>query len=404
MNIKKYDPKYLDVFTEILNLDSTSFGLLDGLTFAVKDIIDIKSCKNSLGNPFWQETSNLAQTNATCVDQLLNAGARCIGKTVLSELGSGLTGINNFFGTPINPNAPHLFPGGSSSGSAVAVAAGLADFALGTDAGGSVRVPASYCGVYGMRPSTGLISMAGVKSLSRSFDTIGVFAQKLDVLLKVLSVLLPEKISTNKNVGSLYYPENILNSLRSEVKEAFLKSLESIGNTLEKKPEKIDFLDIDDEFDDPIVGWTNTFKTILCAEMWNELKVEVNKLNLELGKTTFVDFSRLKNIKEEQINLAMLQQTKQFTKLNNLLSPNNLLCIPTTPDIAPQRNDGETNPKNLDYSKFRPLLCLASLSNLPQLTLPAAMVDGAPLGISLMSAKDLDFNLISIVSCISKTL
>lgn len=398
MNIKKYDPKTLDVFTEVLNLDPTGFGLLDGLTFAVKDIIDIKNCKNSLGNPFWQETSNPAQTNATCVDQLLNAGARCIGKTVLSEFGSGLTGINNFFGTPINPNAPHLFPGGSSSGSAAVVAAGLADFALGTDAGGSVRVPASYCGVYGMRPSTSLISMAGVKSLSRSFDALGVFAKNPDVLLKVMSVLLPQEIPTTKNIGSLFYPENIVNSLRSEVKEAFLKSLKLIGSALEKKPQQINFFDIDDEFDDPIVGWSNTFKTILCAEMWNELKAEIDKLNLELGRTTFLDFSRLKNIEEDKIRLALQQQKKQFTKLNNLLSPNNLLCIPTTPDIAPQRNDNETNPKNLDYSKFRPLLYLSSLGGLPQITLPIATVDGAPLGVSLLGAHKQDLNLLALIN------
>ena len=321
---------------------------------------------------------------------------------MLSEFGSGLTGVNNFFGTPINPNAPHLFPGGSSSGSAVAVAAGLVDFALGTDAGGSVRVPASYCGVYGMRPSTGLISMRGVKSLSQTFDTIGVFAQKSDVLLKVMSVLLPQEIPTTKHIGLLLYPENIVNSLRSEVKEAFLKSLKLIGNALGKKPEQINFLNIDDEFDDPITGWANTFKTVLCAEMWNELRNEVNKTNLELGKTTFVDFSRLKNIEEDQISLAMQQQVKQFTKLNNLLSPNNMLCIPTTPDIAPQRNDSETNPKNSDYSKFRPLLSLASLGKLPQLTLPISKVCKASFGISLITAHKQDIKLLSIASQISQ--
>ncbi len=100
-----------------------------------------------------------------------------VGKAITDELTYSLNGENIHYGTPVNPKAPGRIPGGSSSGSAVAVAGELADFALGTDCGGSVRAPASFCGIYGMRPSHGRISTAGVFRLAPRFDTVGWFAR-----------------------------------------------------------------------------------------------------------------------------------------------------------------------------------------------------------------------------------
>ena len=132
----------------------------------------------------------MAAVNAVCVDQLLLAGARCVGKTVCDELAFSLEGENFFYGAPLNPRAPARVAGGSSSGSAAAVACGLADFALGTDTGGSVRVPASNCGLYGLRPSHGFISTAGVVPYAPSIDTVGVLAASADILVRAASVLL----------------------------------------------------------------------------------------------------------------------------------------------------------------------------------------------------------------------
>ena len=123
---------------------------------------DIAGTVTGGGNPTWRDTHRPAMAHAVCVEQLLHAGARCTAKTVTDELEFSLSGDNHFYGTPLNPRAPERVPGGSSSGSASAVASGLVDFALGTDTGGSVRVPASNCGLYGLRPSHGFISLAGV--------------------------------------------------------------------------------------------------------------------------------------------------------------------------------------------------------------------------------------------------
>ena len=132
-----------NAFVSTFDLLPTGSGTLDGLSFAVKDTIDVAGFKTGCGNPTWRDSHPSAVVHAVCVEQLLRAGARCIGKTICDELAFSLLGENYFYGTPLNPHAPDRMPGGSSSGSASAVACGLVDFALGTDTGGSTRVPAS---------------------------------------------------------------------------------------------------------------------------------------------------------------------------------------------------------------------------------------------------------------------
>src|SRR5437667_3674702 len=177
-------------FLTTFELPPIGSGMLDGLCFAVKDVIDVAGFKTGCGNPTWRDSHPVAVVHGVCVEQLLRAGARCIGRTVSDELAFSLLGENHFYGTPFNPRAADRVPGGSSSGSASAVACGLVDFALGTDTGGSTRVPASNCGIWGFRPSHGFISLARVNPLAPSFDTVGILAQSADVLARVGLVLL----------------------------------------------------------------------------------------------------------------------------------------------------------------------------------------------------------------------
>lgn len=180
---------------ETLNISSRPVGLdggeLAGLTFAVKDLFDLEGSVTGFGNPTWKASHEAAGATASSVDKLLAAGARLLYRTVSDELAFSLDGINKHFGTPVNSQAKERIPGGSSSGSASVVAAGLCDFALGTDTAGSVRVPAAYCGIYGLRPSYGAIATGGVLPLGPSFDTVGILALKLPVLSAVLRVLEP---------------------------------------------------------------------------------------------------------------------------------------------------------------------------------------------------------------------
>src|SRR6516225_12387728 len=179
-----------NAFVTTFDLSPTGSGPLDGLCFVVKDTIDVAGFKTGCGNPTWRDTHPAAAVHAVCIEQLLRAGAHCAGKTICDELAFSLLGENYFYGTPLNAYAPDRVPGGSSSGSASAVACGLVDFALGTDTGGSMRVPASNCGIWGMRPSHGFISVAGVLPFAPTFDTVGLFAQSVEVLTRAATVLL----------------------------------------------------------------------------------------------------------------------------------------------------------------------------------------------------------------------
>ncbi|MEY4597415.1 MAG: hypothetical protein RLZZ445_212, partial [Pseudomonadota bacterium] len=167
-------------------------GPLAGLTFGVKDIYDIAGHKTGFGSPDWLATHDAAAKTAPVVAQLLAAGADMVGKTQTDELTYSLNGENAHYGTPVNVSAPGRIPGGSSSGSAAATAGRLVDFALGSDTGGSVRAPASFCGIYGIRPTHGRVSLAGACALARSFDTAGWFARDAALLERIGRVLLGE--------------------------------------------------------------------------------------------------------------------------------------------------------------------------------------------------------------------
>ena len=152
---------------------------LSGLAFAAKDLFDIAGHVTGAGNPDWLALHSPASRTAPVVQALVDAGADMVGKTHTDELSRGILGENAHYGTPTNPNAPGRVPGGSSSGSAAAVAGGLVEFAIGTDTGGSVRIPASFCGIFGIRPSHGRLSLAGVVGQAPSFDTVGWFAREV---------------------------------------------------------------------------------------------------------------------------------------------------------------------------------------------------------------------------------
>ena len=169
-------------------------GPLSGLDFVVKENIDVAGLVSCNGEPAFAASHAAAGLDAPTVDRLLAGGARLVGKAHMDEMAYSLLGANHHLGTPINPAARDRHPGGSSSGSAVAVAAGLADFALGTDTAGSCRAPASFCGIFGFRPSHGAISTNGVVPLAPSLDVIGWLARDAATLRRVGAALLPDDL------------------------------------------------------------------------------------------------------------------------------------------------------------------------------------------------------------------
>src|SRR3984957_18360512 len=180
---------------ERFRVEGKADGALAGLTFAAKDLFDVAGHPTGGGNPDWPRGREIPTRHAWAVQRLLDSGASLIGKTITDEVSLGILGENPFDGTARNPRAPGRVPGGSSSGSAVAVAAGLSDTALGTDTGGSVRVPASFCGLYGIRPTHGRLDVSGMLPQAPTSDTTGWFARDADTFARVASVLLGEKIA-----------------------------------------------------------------------------------------------------------------------------------------------------------------------------------------------------------------
>src|SRR5262250_2020484 len=177
-----------------IRIEGRAGGPLSGLIFAAKDLFDVAGHPTGGGNPDWARSNPVPTRHGWAVQRLLDAGATLIGKTITDEVSLGIVGENAFYGAPVNSRAPDRVPGGSSSGSAAAVAAGLCDTALGTDTGGSVRVPASFCGLYGIRPTHGRLPVAGMMPQAPSSDTTGWFARDAATFARVSSVLLGEAV------------------------------------------------------------------------------------------------------------------------------------------------------------------------------------------------------------------
>lgn len=203
-------------------------GALDGLTFAVKDLIDVEGRRTGGGNPDWLAAAPTASRHAAAVAALLAAGARCTGKTITDELAFSLEGANAHYGTPVNPRNPDALPGGSSSGSAVAVATGAVDFALGTDTGGSVRVPAAFCGIFGFRPSHGAVSLDSVLPFAPSYDTVGWFARRPAVLAAVGDILLPAADSAP--ITAIALVEDLLEAVDGDVAADLREAADRLAN------------------------------------------------------------------------------------------------------------------------------------------------------------------------------
>ena len=384
-------------FKENFLIPPSNKGVLDGLTFSVKDVFNIQGHKTSLGSPLWEETHPEATETAICVQQLLSNGATCLGSTITGELSCGSSGKNHFYDTPLNPKAPHLVTGGSSSGSAVSVADKAVDFSLGTDAGGSIRVPASFCGVLGMRPSQGIISTSGAAILSPSLDTVGVLANSIDVISKVMSVFLGEiKISDDK-LGDIFIIEDLVNICDADVSQALNNFSQVCKRIFKKEPIFIRLDDIDKNYNHHDLGVATTFRNILCGEIWNSISSWANDVNLKFGQNTYVDFSFMKNIDKAKISQAFSRREYFFDQINNFLLSNNMFCVPTTPFSATMRTNIKNKVNDFDYERLRPLVSLASIGRLPQINIPVFYPEKAPIGISMIAGFRKDHFLISAV-------
>ncbi|PYF08518.1 amidase [Ureibacillus chungkukjangi] len=370
-------------FDGTFTLPAKGEGKLSGKTFAVKDVFAVEGHRNSAGNPTWLETHEASKSTAPCIERLLENGAALQGMTHTDELMYSLNGENIHYGTPVNPVNPNCIPGGSSSGSASAVANGLVSFALGTDTGGSVRVPSSYCGLFGIRPTHDAVSLEGVIPLAPSFDTVGWMAKDIETLEAVGEVLLPE---TELSEFNRFFMEKAMwGQLAQEDREVLLSAVPKellIENiTLESKE---------------LTKWPHLFKYIQGVEAWRAHGEWIRETNPTFSAAIDGRFKDASKLDASGYENAVNSKDEIAEFMNRLLGDNGVLVLPTAASVAPVKNAPAESVESIRAMTMQ-LTCIGGIAGLPQVTVPVFREDGMALGLSFIASEGQDRSLLKFV-------
>ncbi len=358
-------------------------GPLQSLAFGVKDLFDVAGYRTGCGNPIILAESLIAERNAPPVEALLSAGAQFLGKTHTEELAWSLYGTNAHFGTPVNPAAPDRVPGGSSSGSASAVAARLCDFALGSDTGGSVRAPASFCGLYGLRPTHGAISLDRCMPLAPSFDTCGFFARNAETMRAVGDVLLP--------------PDARMAQRPMIARDLFARqpaaTAAALAPTIEKVQAVLGAATPVEVYDRPPEPLYDAFRFLQSHEILAIHGPWIDSRKPVLGAAIAERFAFARTVTDEQVVRSRAIRTDFSVHLDRLYAEDGLMIAPVLHGPAPRL---DATAAELDAFRHEAMayLCPAGLAGLPQLVIPAGVVDGAPIGVSILGPRGSDRSLL----------
>ena len=362
-------------------------GPLAGLRFAVKDQFDVAGLPTGLGNPAWLESSPVPSVTAEPVRRLLDAGGVLVGKTHMDELGWSLNGINHHYGTPVNAAAPDRTPGGSSSGSAAVVAGGVVPFALSGDGGGSIRVPASYCGIYGIRPTVGRVG-APADPADPGLATAGWLAADARVLELVGSVLLDQATPPGAPSGPsaepprparLSYAEDLFGALDPGVADAMRAGVDRIAAAVAAAPSPVTVAG------DDLPDWREAFKLLQAGEFRRRYGAWVRGARPALGPDIAQRFAWSETLTGDDLDWAAARRRAAVDRMRQLLPAGTVLVAPSAPGIAPLRS---ASMDALEARRAKAFLINAptGLAGLPQVSLPLARLDGCPLGVSLIAA------------------
>ncbi len=371
---------------EPLDLAPLRKGLLDGLRFTVKDNIDLAGYRTSYGSPAWRDAHPAPVHNALCVDQLLGAGARCVGKVVADEFTYSLDGESFYFGTPRNAKAPDRVPGGSSSGSAASVGNGLADFSLCTDAGGSVRVPASLCGLWGMRPSLHRISEAGVLPFQPSVSTVGVLADRFEVLDAAMRVLLSAAATSTPVPRRIFVLQDALEIADAAVQDQVSSALDRIADNTGVVLEWVRFSEIVGAQYALNACNLEGLRDLQTAEFQSTVGNWIEVCKPELGFTFSQAYGNVRTFDRIAALDNIARCERFFTQINAFFAPDTVVCFPTTPKIAPVRGSLNTLEAVMDfYDPTMTITAFSGVARLPEISAPLLTVDGCPVGLSFVA-------------------
>jgi amidase len=374
----------LGAISLVLNEGADHPGPLAGATFVVKENIDVAGRVSTNGHPQWASTHAPARVNAAVVDRLLDAGARLVGKTHMDEMAYSLMGANPHYGTPINPAAQERHPGGSSSGSAVAVAAGLVNFAIGTDTAGSCRAPAAFCGIFGFRSSHGAVPMDGVVPLAPSLDVIGWFARDVARMIEVGDVLLPHD---GDHAG--FEEAVLLADAFSNVGASFATVAAPAIDML--KAGRCREGRLDEEFFKTALAH---FRNLQAYEAWASHGAWINSEHPHFGKGVEERFAFASKVTLDQKKAAEAFREETRGRIDALLGEQGFLVMPTAPFRSPLLNESEEQLDVRRYQMMR-LFLIASYFSLPQISLPLPTND-APVGLSFVGRRGSDRQLLGL--------
>ncbi len=383
---------------ERLDLQPVGSGPLDGMAFTVKDNIDIAGHRTSYGSPAWRDAHAAPVHNAVCVDQLLSAGARCVGKVVADEFTYSLDGESQFFGTPRNAKAPGRVPGGSSSGSAASVANGLAQFSIGTDSGGSIRVPASLCGLWGMRPSLHRISEAGVLPFMPSVSTVGVLADRFEHLDAAARILLRSGSRAVAPLKRLLLLTDALEISDDAVQEQAIAALHRIADKAGVPLEPVRFSEIAGR-DLPLSDCNvKALRDMQSAEFQSTIGNWIETTKPTLGATFTLAYGNVQRFDRIAALDSLVRCERFFEAINAFLPAGVVISFPTTPVIAPLKGSLTTLDNVLDfYDRTMTITAFSGVGRLPEISAPLLTVAGCPVGLSFAAGHYQDEALLTAV-------
>ena len=369
-------------------LEGAAAGPLAGLTFAAKDLFDIAGHVTGAGNPDWLAQHAPAARTAPVVQKLVDAGATMVGKTHTDELSRGIFGENAHYGTPINPRAPDRVPGGSSSGSAAAVAGRLVDFALGTDTGGSVRVPASFCGLFGIRPTHGRLAFDGVVAQAPSYDTIGWLTRDAGLLARVAGVLLGTGGEDAPRPGRLVVAQDAFALAEPATREALQPAIDRLARLVGR----VEALALSTA---PLTQWRQHQSALQGREAWLTFGDWIDRINPRFGFEVADNILRGAQVGDAAVEAARAFRAERRAELAQRIDAETIVCLPTAPFPAPPRGQ----PRSAMWERRVPVIaltCIAGTLGAPQINLPVAEVGGLPVGLSILGAPGSDAMLLAV--------
>lgn len=373
-------------------LSGSSTGPLSGFTVAIKDMYDIAGTRTGGGSPAWLEAHPPADEHSGVVLRLLDAGASIVGKTVCDEFFYSTVGRNAHYGTPLNPRTPDRVPGGSSSGSASATAAGACDIAIGSDTGGSVRVPAANCGVYGIRVTKDRFDFDGAMSMAPSFDAGGWFSASAGLLRHAGPVLL-QGSGVQAPVVSIALLDDGLRTADRAVARIVERSLVAAAGRV-PEPVRADLggARLDD--------WREAMRIVQAYEVWQTFGAFITSAAPSLGPGVRERMAVAAQVSAEEASEAEQVLASARRTMEQLTPVGTVLALPTTPSIAPRLDAEGEDLENYRNGGMR-LVCMASIAGLPQVTIPVGVLDGAPVSLSFIGWRGGDEALLDLTVAMS---